>query len=376
MKKLFVATALMLALGACSKNDGQTADSATPADGTNTVATPNAEASAAAAATDTKGQMLTGAGASFPQPLYVAWAHAFAENGAQINYQSIGSSGGIKQIEASTVDFGASDAPLSAEELAQKNLVQFPTVIGGVVPVINVQGLKAGDITLSGETLADIYLGKITRWNDAKIVAQNPNAKLPNTAITTVFRSDGSGTTFIFTSYLKSASKAWADGVGADKSVDWPTKNNGSAGKGNEGVATFVRQIDGAIGYVEYAYAKQNQMAHANLINQAGQTVSPSLESFAAAANVDWNDPTLAPNLINQADPKAWPITSATFVLVPKVPANSANARGVLHFFDWAYNQDQMASSLDYVPLPQIAKDAVRKNFATIKDAQGNAVFP
>lgn len=259
--------------------------------------TPSAQTSASGSPSGTTagsnekvGNQMTGAGASFPQPIYVQWAQAYqAATGGQLNYQSIGSSGGVKQINAKTVDFGASDAPLKAEDLEKNGLVQFPTVIGGVVPIINLEGVKAGELKLSGEVLADIYLGKITNWNDGKIKALNPDLKLPDAAITTVFRADGSGTSNIFTTYLSQVSSEWKEKVGAANTVKWPTAEKGAAGKGNEGVASYVARIPNAIGYVEYAYAKQNNMAHAQLKNAAGQFVQPSQESFAAAAEVDWS---------------------------------------------------------------------------------------
>ncbi|VEH68622.1 phosphate-binding protein PstS [Rodentibacter pneumotropicus] len=263
-----------------------------------------------------KATTVTGAGASFPQPIYVQWAMNYkAETGNQINYQSIGSSGGVKQILSGTVDFGASDSPMKENDLEKNNLVQFPTVIGGVVPVINVEGIKAGELKLTGELLADIYLGKITHWNDEKIKQLNPSLNLPDKMITTVFRADGSGTSFIFTHYLSQVSSDWKDKVGAANTVKWPTSASGAAGKGNEGVSIYVGRVKNSIGYVEYAYAKQNKMTYVQLKNAAGNFVLPSQESFAAAANVDWNKAKgFSLVLTNQPSAQAWPLAAATFI--------------------------------------------------------------
>ncbi|MFB2538713.1 MULTISPECIES: phosphate ABC transporter substrate-binding protein PstS [unclassified Acinetobacter] len=322
---------------------------------------------------------LTGAGASFPQPVYVQWAQAFkAAKGAQINYQSIGSSGGVKQITSKTVDFGATDAPMSPEDLEKNGLVQFPTVIGGVVPIIHVDGIKAGELKLTGEVLAGIYLGKIAKWNDPAIVALNPDLKLPDANITTVFRADGSGTSFIFTQYLSDVSADWKSTVGAANTVKWPTTNTGTAGKGNEGVATFVNNIKNSIGYVEYAYAKQNNMAHAQLKNAAGQFVQPTQESFAAAAKVDWaGTPGFGVKLTNSADAQAWPIASATFILMQKQAIDAAKSKGVLDFFEWVYSSgDDAAKQLDYVPLPAEVKTLVRAEWKKVVDNQGKPLVP
>jgi phosphate transport system substrate-binding protein len=310
---------------------------------------------------------ISGAGATFPYPVYAKWAEAYAQKtGAKLNYQSIGSGGGIKQIKAKTVDFGASDAPLKPEELNESGLLQFPTVMGGVVPVVNVKGVRAGELKLSPEALADIYLGKIKKWNDPAIAKLNPHVKLPASAITVVHRADGSGTTWIFTNYLTKVSKEWADKVGNDKAVAWPV---GVGGKGNEGVASYVSRIKGAIGYVEYAYALQNKMSHAKLRNRAGSFVDPDSESFqAAAASADWaGAPGFYMVLTDQPGAKSWPITGATFILVYKVQQNPAKGKAVLGFFDWAYrNGDQMADALDYVPLPKsvvsLVEDTWRKD--------------
>ncbi|MCP1659469.1 phosphate ABC transporter substrate-binding protein PstS [Neisseria perflava] len=340
----------------------------------------NAAASPAAAQGQQQpvGLDVTGAGASFPQPVYVQWATAFQQaSGNRINYQSIGSSGGVKQIIAKTVDFGASDSPLSAEQLEAEGLVQFPTVIGGVVPVVNIEGVAAGQLKLSGEALADIYLGKIAKWNDPKIQELNPDVKLPDAAITTVFRSDGSGTSFAFTSYLSQVSPAWKDQVGAANTVKWPTSSSGVGGKGNEGVANYVARVPNAIGYVEYAYAKQNNMSHIQLKNAAGNFVQPSQETFAAASKVDWSAVKgFSLLLTNQPDPNAWPLASATFILMHKQNADAAKAKTALEFFDWAYtNGDEAAAKLDYVPLPAEVKDLVRKEWQNIQDINGKPVL-
>lgn len=321
---------------------------------------------------------ITGAGASFPQPIYAKWATDFktATNG-QVNYQSIGSSGGIKQIIANTVDFGASDAPLSQEELEKNGLVQFPTVIGGVVPVINVDGIQAGQLKLDGETLANIYLGKITKWNDSAITALNPDVTLPDAQITTVFRSDGSGTTFNFTHYLDQVSADWQTTVGVNKTIKWPTSNTGVGGKGNDGVASNVSRVKNSIGYVEYVYAKQNKMAHVSLKNKAGNFVQPSAESFAAAGDTDWNS-VAGFNIVltNQSAEQAWPISAATFILVHKKPQNPEQVKNVLAFFDWAYkNGDDAAKGLDFVPFSEESKKLFRESWKQVIGVDGNPVY-
>jgi phosphate transport system substrate-binding protein len=332
----------------------------------------NTQAPAAAS-----GAKISGAGATFPAPLYARWAEAYkAETGVALNYQAIGSGGGIKQIQAKTVDFGASDKPLKPEDLDKSGLYQFPTVMGGVVPVMNLPGVQPGQVKLTGPLLADIYLGAVKSWSDPKIAALNPGVKLPNVPITVVHRSDGSGTSFLFTSYLTAKSPAWAQKVGASDAVQWPT---GIGGKGNDGVAAFVKQTPGAIGYVEFAYAAQNKMAYADLQNRDGAFVAPTAQTFAAAAaGADW---TKAPGnfllLIDQSGGQAWPITGATFILMHRQQANPAEGKAVLAFFDWAYkNGDAAASELNYVPLPDAVKDMVRKQWATtIKGADGSAIF-
>ena len=296
---------------------------------------------------------ISGAGATFPYPIYSKWADAYKkETGVGLNYQSIGSGGGIKQIKAKTVTFGASDMPLKPEEAKEAGLVQFPMIIGGVVPAVNIKGVQPGQLVLDGATIASIYLGEITKWDDPKIKKLNPKLPLPSTAIAPVYRSDGSGTNFLFSDYLSKSSPKFKDSVGAATSVQWPV---GIGAKGNEGVANMTTQTDGAIGYVEYAYAKQNKMSYAQLVNKAGKAVSPSADTFqAAASNADWTHaPAYYLILTDQAGAKSWPITGASFILVYGVPQDVAATTEALKFFNWAYKKGtQMASELDYVPLP------------------------
>ncbi len=320
---------------------------------------------------------ITGAGATFPYPVYAKWAEAYKnKTGIGMNYQSIGSGGGIKQIKAKTVDFGATDAPLNANELGMLGMTQFPTVIGGVVPVLNVQGIAAGQLKLSSDTLVAIFMGKITKWNDAKIAAENKDLNLPDQAITVVHRADGSGTTHIFTSYLAAVSTEWMREVGAGKAVKWPA---GTGGKGNEGVASYVQRIKGAIGYVEYAYALQNKMTYAQLQNRDGRFVSPTAESFkAAAGNAKWKaSEGFAEILVNEPGAESWPIVGATFILIYKNQDNAAVGAEVLKFFDWAYaNGDKLAADLDYVPLPNNVTDMIRKTWKEqVKDSHGKALW-
>lgn len=317
---------------------------------------------------------ITGAGASFPAPVYAKWADAYQKaTGNKVNYQSIGSGGGIKQINAKTVDFGASDMPLKTDALDKGGLMQFPTVIGGVVPVVNVDGVKPGDLHLTGAVLADIYLGKIVKWNDKAIAELNPKLNLPATDIAVVRRADGSGTTFIFTNYLSKISDEWKSKVGEGTAVQWPT---GMGGKGNEGVAAFLQRIPNSVGYVEYAYAKQNKLAHVILKNAAGNFVAPDDETFKdAAATADWNKSAFGEILTNQAGKKAWPITGATFILMHKVQDKPAQAAEVLKFFEWSYkNGGKMATELDYVPLPDSLVKQIAASWSNIKDASGKAV--
>jgi len=320
---------------------------------------------------------ISGAGATFPYPIYAKWADAYKkQTGNGLNYQSIGSGGGIKQIEAQTVTFGASDMPLKAEDLDKNGLVQFPTVMGGVVPVVNLDGVAAGDLVLDGATLAKIYLGDITAWDDPSIKKLNPGAKLPSQAIAIVHRSDGSGTTFIFTNYLSKASADWQSKVGSSTSVEWPA---GIGAKGNEGVANNVAQTRGAIGYVEYAYAKQNHLTYTKLVNKSGKSIAPTAEAFAAAAaSADWlGTPGFSVILTDQPGDPSWPIAGATFILIPKKPPNPEAAIEALKFFSWAYaHGGEMAAALDYVPLPESVIGAVEKMWtANIKDASGKPLF-
>ena len=319
-------------------------------------------------------QDVTGAGATFPAPVYAKWADAYNKaTGARINYQSVGSGAGIRQIKAKTVDFGASDMPLKDDELAKDGLVQFPTVIGGVVPVVNIKGIAPGQMKLTGSLLADIYLGKITKWNDAALVALNPGVPLPDAAIAPVARADASGTTFIFTNYLSKVSDEWKGKVGEGTTVKWQT---GTAGKGNEGVSAFVQRLPNSIGYVEYAYVKQNKMTFVQLKNKDAQWVSPSDDAFkAAAAGADWNR-TFYQITTDQPGKASWPITNPTYILMFKSQDKPANASAALKFFDWVYqNGDKMADDLDYVPLPGAVKDLVRKQWTDhIKDNSGKAV--
>jgi phosphate transport system substrate-binding protein len=320
---------------------------------------------------------ITGAGATFPYPIYAKWADAYkAQTHVGLNYQSIGSGGGIKQIKAKTVDFGASDMPLTADELNKDNLAQFPAIIGGVVPVVNIEGVGPGQLKLTGAVLADIYLGKIKNWNEAAITALNPDLKLPAAAITVVRRADGSGTTFLFTDYLSMVSKDWQSRVGTGTSVSWPT---GVGGKGNEGVAAYVQRIKGSIGYVEYAYAQKNKMGFTVMKNQAGQWVAPSEEGFsAAAANARWDKaPGFYELLTDQPGAKSWPITGASFILLQRTPADPNKTLAVLNFFSWAFKSgDKMASELDYVPMPDTVVKLIETSWRSqLKTASGEAIW-
>ena len=319
-------------------------------------------------------QDVTGAGATFPAPIYAKWADSYNKSsGVRINYQSVGSGAGIRQIRAKTVDFGASDMPLTDAELAKDGLVQFPTVIGGVVPVVNIKGIAPGQMRLTGAVLGDIYLGKITKWNDAALTALNPGVPLPDASIAVVRRADGSGTSFIFTNYLSKVSPDWKAKVGEGTAVNWPI---GAGGKGNEGVSAFVQRLPNSIGYVEYAYAKQNKMSYAQLQNKNGAFVKPEDAAFkAAAAGAEWTK-TFFQILTDQPGKDSWPITGATFILMFKTQEKPASATAALKFFDWAYaNGDTMADELDYVPLPASVKDLVRKLWAdNLKDAAGKAI--
>jgi len=318
-------------------------------------------------------QEITGAGATFPAPIYSKWAADYNKaTGVKVNYQSIGSGGGIKQIDSKTVDFGASDMPLTDEVLKTKGQMQFPTVMGGVVPVINVKGIEPGQLKLTGQLLGDIFLGKVARWNDPAIKALNPTLALPDAAIAQVRRADGSGTTFIFTNYLSKVNAEWKSKVGEGTAVNWPV---GAGGKGNEGVAAFVARLPNSMGYVEYSYVKQNKMAYAIVQNSAGNFVKPEDDTFkAAAAGADWAK-SFYQILTNQPGKDAWPISGATFILMHTKQDKPANATEVLKFFSWAYkNGDKIAADLDYVPMPKPVIAAIEKSWGDIKDTAGKPV--
>ena len=317
---------------------------------------------------------ITGAGSTFAAPIYTKWADAYQKSGGgKVNYQGIGSSGGVKQIVAKTVDFAGSDAPLKDEDLAKEGLFQFPTVVGGVVPVVNVPGVTPGELTLSGEVLGDIYLGKIKKWNDPAIAALNPKAKLPDTDIAVVRRADGSGTSFIWTNYLSKVNADWKSKVGEGSTVNWPT---GTGGKGNDGVAAFVQRLPGAIGYVEWAYAKQNHMTYVALKNSTGTVVEPKTETFkAAAAGADWSK-SFYQILTNEPGKNAWPIVGATFVLLHTAQDKPAQGTETLKFFDWAFkNGSQAANDLDYISLPESVVSEIRTQWKSkVKDAAGKPI--
>ena len=319
-----------------------------------------------AASTSAFAADITGAGATFPFPIYSKWADAYKkETGNGLNYQSIGSGAGIKQIQAKTVTFGATDAPLKAEQLEKDGLVQWPMVMGAIVPVVNLEGVKPGELVLDGEMLADIYLGKITKWDDPAIKKLNANVKLPSDAIAVVRRSDGSGTTFNFTDYLSKASADWKSKVGSNTAVEWPV---GVGAKGNEGVAGNVGQTKNAIGYVEYAYAKQNKLTYVALVNKAGKTVQPTVEAFqAAASNADWaKAPGYYVILTDQPGEKSWPITASTFILMHKEPTDKAASAEAVKFFKWAFAKgDKMAEELDYIPMPDNVVKMIEKTWSS-----------
>ena len=305
---------------------------------------------------------ITGAGATFPYPIFAKWAEVYKKiENVNLNYQSIGSSGGLRQIRAKTVTFGASDAPVAGPQLEKDGMVQFPVILGGVVPIVNIEGFKQAELKLTGPVLADIYMGSITKWNDPKIAALNPGKKLPNQSITVVHRADGSGTTFIFTDYLNEVSKPWADKVGKGAAVKWPAASS-VGGKGNEGVAANVTRVKGSIGYVEYAYAKKNNITYLQMMNKDGQYVAPSEKTFAAAAaDADWfSVPGMGISLVEQKGAASWPITGASFVLMYKEPANKNASKDVIKFFNWAFKDgQQLALDLDYVPLPDTLTKAI-----------------
>jgi phosphate transport system substrate-binding protein len=315
-----------------------------------------------------KSVTVNGAGATFPYPVYALWADKYNQiTGVKINYQSIGSGGGVQQIKAGTVDFGASDAPLTADELDKAGLMQFPMIMGGVVPVVNLKSIKPGELSLSPETITGIYLGKIKKWNDPSIVKENPGLTLPNKDITVVSRADGSGTTWIFTNYLDKASKDWHAKVGFGKAVDWPV---GVRGKGNEGVAAYVQRLEGSIGYVEYAYALQSKMTYTKLRNKAGKYVTPSIDSFqAAAANADWaKAPGYYVVLTDQPGEDSWPITGASYIIIHKKQTDKKIADAMLGFFDWSYQHGaEMAKKLDYVPMPDNVVKMVQDKWKSVR---------
>lgn len=332
----------------------------------------------AAAFSSAMAQDITGAGATFPYPIYAKWAEEYKKvTGKQMNYQSIGSGGGIKQIKARTVDFGASDMPLSQADLDESGLMQFPAVMGGVVPVLNVEGIQPGQLRLSGEVLAGIYMGKIANWDAAEIKALNPNVKLPSAQITVVQRSDGSGTTFLWTNYLSKVSEEFKSVVGSGTAVKWPT---GVGGKGNEGVSANVQRLKNSIGYVEYAYAKRTNMPHAQMRNASGAWVQPSDDSFkAAAAGAEWaKTPGFGVVLTNQPGKDSWPITGASFILMHKVQENAAKGMEVMKFFDWSLkNGGKMAADLEYVAMPAAVTSLIHEEWKkNIKDASGKALWP
>ena len=318
-----------------------------------------------AASTSAFAADITGAGATFPFPVYSKWADAYKkETGNGLNYQSIGSGGGIKQIQAKTVTFGASDAPLKVEQLEKDGLAQWPMVMGAIVPVVNIEGVKAGELVFDGETLANVFLGKITKWDDAAIKKLNPNVKLPSEAITVVRRSDGSGTTFNFTNYLSKASADWKSKVGEGTAVEWPV---GVGAKGNEGVSGNISQTKNSIGYVEYAYAKQNKLTYTGIINKSGKAVQPTVEAFqAAASNADWaKAPGYYVILTDQPGDKSWPITAATFILMHKEATDKVASQEAIKFFRWAFkNGDKMAEELDYIPMPDSVVQLIEKTWA------------
>lgn len=321
---------------------------------------------------------INGAGATFPHPIYAKWAEQYQkETGVKINYQAIGSGGGIRQITANTVDFGATDAPLTIEELNKEGMIQFPMVMGAIVPVVNIPGIDAGEVKLTGKVLADIYLGNIKSWNDPAITALNEGVELPNQPIYVVHRSDGSGTTFNFTEYLDQVSPEWHESVGVGKDITWPNKATTIGGNGNAGVANFVSRTRGAIGYVEYAYAKQNDMAYTQMQAADGKFLMPTMDTFqAAAANADWdNAPGYHLLLNNQPGAESWPMTAATFILMHKDQKDSAKAQAIVDFFEWSYDQGALAEELDYVSMPTKVIDMVNNTWKKGLTNNGQAII-
>ncbi|MCW8336138.1 phosphate ABC transporter substrate-binding protein PstS [Vibrio paucivorans] len=321
---------------------------------------------------------INGAGATFPHPIYAKWAEQYQkETGVQINYQAIGSGGGIRQITAKTVDFGATDAPLTIEELNKEGMIQFPMVMGSIVPVVNIPGISAGDLKLTGKVLADIYLGNIKNWNDPAIAELNQGVELPSQPIYVVHRSDGSGTTYNFTDYLDQVSTEWSENIGVGKDITWPRKATTIGGNGNAGVANFVTRTRGAIGYVEYAFAKQNDLAYTQLQSRDGEFLMPTMASFqAAAANADWdNAPGYHLLLNNQPGANSWPMTAATFILMHKDQTNADKAKEIIKFFEWSYTQGELAEELDYIPMPSKVVNMVNDTWKQGLQANGQSVI-
>lgn len=320
---------------------------------------------------------INGAGATFPHPIYAKWAEQYQkETGIQINYQAIGSGGGIRQITAKTVDFGATDAPRTIEQLDAENMIQFPMVMGAIVPVVNIPNVGAGDVKLTGEVLADIYLGKIKNWNDKAIADINPDLNLPNQPIYVVHRSDGSGTTFNFTEYLTQVSSDWKDNVGMGTDITWPRAATTIGGNGNAGVANFVERTRGAIGYVEYAFAKQNDLAYTQMSNREGDFLTPTMDTFqAAAANADWENAPGYHLLLNNQPGEAWPMTAATFILMHEDQADANKAKEIIKFFEWSYTQNEYAVELDYIPMPDVVVDMVSETWKETLHTNGKPLL-
>ncbi len=321
---------------------------------------------------------INGAGATFPHPIYAKWAEQYQkETGVQINYQAIGSGGGIRQITANTVDFGATDAPLTIEELNKEGMIQFPMVMGAIVPVVNIPGIDAGEVKLTGEVLADIYLGNIKNWNDPAIAALNEGVELPNQPIYVVHRSDGSGTTYNFTDYLDRVSPEWHESIGVGKDITWPKKATTIGGNGNAGVANFVNRTRGAIGYVEYAFAKQNDLAYTQMQSKEGKFLNPSMDTFqSAAANADWeNAPGYHLLLNDQPGADSWPMTAATFILMHTDQSDANKAKEIVKFFEWSYEQGELAEELDYIPMPSKVVNMVNETWKNGLKSDGQAII-
>ncbi|MGL6257803.1 phosphate ABC transporter substrate-binding protein PstS [Vibrio sp. WXL210] len=320
---------------------------------------------------------INGAGATFPHPIYAKWAEQYQkETGVQINYQAIGSGGGIRQITAKTVDFGATDAPRTIEQLNAEGMIQFPMVMGAIVPVVNIPGINAGEVKLTGELLADIYLGKIKNWNDIALAEINEGVELPNQPIYVVHRSDGSGTTFNFTEYLTQVSADWNESVGMGTDITWPREATTIGGNGNAGVANFVERTRGAIGYVEYAFAKQNDLAYTQMSNKDGKFLMPTMDTFqAAAANADWENAPGYHLLLNNQPGESWPMTAATFILMHEEQANADKAREIIQFFEWSYTQNEYAVELDYIPMPDVVVEMVADTWKESLQSNGKPIL-